>query len=91
MSNDNVMFELEEDCYEIISRGSNRISKRLCYEDMEQYAEQWEKEFLQWVKKKYAKKVYVMTIKDEDEIFEIADSYIDAVQQNSVKEYWKTF
>ena len=63
----------------------------LCYEDMEQYAEQWEKEFLQQVKKKYAKKVYVMTIKDEDEIFEIADSYIDAVQQNSVKEYWKTF
>ena len=63
----------------------------LCYEDMKQYAEQWEKEFLQWVKKKYAKKVYVMTIKDEDEIFEIADSYIDAVQQNSVKEYWKTF
>ena len=63
----------------------------LCYEDMEQYAERWEKEFLQWVKKKYAKKVYVMTIKDEDEIFEIADSYIDAVQQNSVKEYWKTF
>ena len=24
----------------------------LCYEDMEQYAQQWEKEFIQWVKKK---------------------------------------
>ena len=42
-------------------------------------------------KRNFCKKVYVMTIKDEDEIFEIADSYIDAVQQNSVKEYWKTF
>lgn len=63
----------------------------LCYEGMEEYAKQWEKEFRQWVKKKYAKKVYVMTIKDEDEIFEIADSYRDALEENSVKQYWKEF
>lgn len=63
----------------------------LCYESMEEYAKQWEKEFRQWVKKKYAKKVYVMTIKDEDEIFEIADSYRDALEENSVKQYWKEF
>lgn len=63
----------------------------LCYEDMEQYAQQWEKEFIQWVKKKYPKKIYVMTIKDEDEIFEIADSYKDAIEQNSIKQYWKEF
>ena len=43
------------------------------------------------VKKKYPKKVYVMTIKDEDEIFEIADSYRDAIEQNSIKQYWKEF
>ena len=63
----------------------------LCYEDMEEYAQQWEKEFRQWVKKKYDKKVYVMTIKDEDEIFEIADSYRDAIEENNIKQYWKTF
>ena len=32
-----------------------------------------------------------MTIKDEDEIFEIADSYKDAIEQNSIKQYWKEF
>lgn len=63
----------------------------LCYEDMEEYAKQWEKEFRQWVEKKYPKKVYVMTIKDEDEIFEIADSYRDALEENKVKQYWKEF
>ncbi len=63
----------------------------LCYEDMEKYAKQWEKEFRQWVEKKYPKKVYVMTIKDEDEIFEIADSYRDALEENKVKQYWKEF
>lgn len=63
----------------------------LCYEDMEEYAKQWETEFLQWVKKKYPKKVYVMTIKDEDEIFEIADAYREAIEQHSIKQYWKEF
>lgn len=63
----------------------------LCYENMEEYAKQWEKEFRQWVKKKYPKKVYVMTIKDEDEIFEIADSYRDALEENKVRQYWKEF
>lgn len=63
----------------------------LCYEEMEEYAQQWEKEFREWVKKKYPNKVYVMTIKDEDEIFEIADSYRDAIEEHSIKQYWKTF
>lgn len=63
----------------------------LCYEDMEQFAQQWEKEFYEWVKKKYGKKPYFMNIKDEEEIFEIADSYRDALEQNSIKQYWNEF
>ena len=47
--------------------------------------------FATWVKKKYPNKVYVMTIKDEDEIFEIADSYRDAIEEHTIKQYWKTF
>ena len=32
----------------------------LCYEDMEEYAQQWEKEFREWVKKKYPKLAHYM-------------------------------
>ena len=61
----------------------------LCYEDMEKIAEQWEKEFRQWVKQN--NKNNYMNIKDEEEIFEIADSYRDAIEQNTIAAYWKQF
>ena len=32
-----------------------------------------------------------LKIKDEDEIFEMADSYMDALAEGSVKQYWKEF
>ena len=32
-----------------------------------------------------------LKIKDEEEIFEIADSYLDAVAEGNVKKYWETF
>ena len=32
-----------------------------------------------------------LKIKDEEEIFEIADSYMDAVVEGSVKQYWEKF
>lgn len=32
-----------------------------------------------------------MTIEDEDEIFEIADSYREAVEEKKVEQYWKEF
>ena len=32
-----------------------------------------------------------LKIKDEEEIFEIADSYMDAVIEGSVKQYWEKF
>ncbi len=63
----------------------------LCYEDMEQAAQQWEKEFRMWVKQKNKKQPFTMNIQDEDEIFEIADSYRDAIEENKVEQYWKAF
>ena len=41
----------------------------LCYEDMQQTAQQWEKEFRLWVKQKKKKQPFFMTIEDGDEIF----------------------
>ena len=63
----------------------------LCYEDMEQAAQQWEKEFRMWVKQNNKKQPFTMNIQDEDEIFEIADSYRDAIEENKVEQYWKAF
>lgn len=71
----------------------------LCYEDAEKTAARWEKEFREWVEKNKGKKKDIvlekngisLKIKDEDEIFEIADSYMDALLEGSVKEYWKKF
>lgn len=71
----------------------------LCYDDAEQAAVRWEKEFLEWAEKNAGKRKDVfaekgsifLTIKDEDEIFEMADSYMDALAEGSVKQYWKEF
>ena len=32
-----------------------------------------------------------LKIRDEEEIFEIADSYMDALDEGSVKQYWEKF
>ncbi len=71
----------------------------LCYGDAEQAAVRWEKEFLEWAEKNAGKRKDVfaekgsifLKIKDEDEIFEMADSYMDALAEGSVKQYWKEF
>ncbi len=70
-----------------------------CYEEGEKIAAQWEKEFYEWLEDPKIPKKGVtegkdgllFQIGDEDEIFEIADSYFDALEENSVKQYWKTF
>ncbi|MBS4960812.1 MAG: hypothetical protein KHZ62_08355 [Clostridiales bacterium] len=62
-----------------------------CYEELgEKGANQWEKEFLTWAQTNMKGKKN-FTIQDESEIFEIADSYYDAVLENNVKGYWKEF
>ena len=68
-----------------------------CYEDGEKLAENWEKEVRQWLLEGPKKDVVQIKgktyfkIQDEDEIFEIADSYLDAVEDGKVSEYWKKF
>lgn len=71
----------------------------LCYEDMEQTALVWEKEFRAWIDQNKGKhkdilveqnKVF-LKIKDEEDVFEIANSYMDALDEGSVKQYWENF
>ena len=70
----------------------------LCFEGMESRADEWEKEFRQWMKTPKGKKAikesqvrYCIGIKDEEEIFEIADSYIEAVGEDTIDKYWNEF
>lgn len=71
----------------------------LCYEDAEETAQRWEEEFRDWAESQKGKnKDLIMEgdrvlfrIKDEDEVFEIADSYMDALEEGSVKKYWEKF
>ena len=71
----------------------------LCYEGAEQTAERWEKEFLQCVEEHKGKDKDIIVdggqvslkIRDEEEIFEIADSYMDVLDEGSVKQYWEKF
>ena len=71
----------------------------LCYEEGEKLVNRWEKEFKEWIEKNKGKKKDIVVdkggvslkIKDEEEIFEIADSYMDAVIEGSVKQYWENF
>ena len=71
----------------------------LCYEEGEKLVDRWEKEFKEWIEKNKGKKKDIVVdkggislkIKDEEEIFEIADSYMDAVIEGSVKQYWEKF
>ena len=71
----------------------------LCYEEGEKLVNRWEKEFKEWIEKNKGKKKDIVVdkggislkIQDEEEIFEIADSYMDAVIEGSVKQYWEKF
>ena len=71
----------------------------LCYEEGEAVVDSWEKEFREWIEKNKGKHKDIVAdkngvflkIKDEEEIFEIADSYLDAVAEGSVPKYWERF
>lgn len=69
----------------------------LCYDEIgENGAENWAKEFRKWcaddsIKKKNVLNGKYFKIDDESEIFDIADEYLEAVENNSIKEYWKNF
>ena len=83
-----------------INEGIENVKDELlCYEEGEKLVNRWEKEFREWIEKNKGKKKDIVVdkggvslkIKDEEEIFEIADSYMDAVIEGSVKQYWEKF
>lgn len=71
----------------------------ICYEEIgKDGVADWEKNFNNWLndgkKKKHIKgegenKVYML--EDESEIFDIVDEYIQAIEENKIREYWKKF
>lgn len=71
----------------------------LCYEEGEKVIAKWEREFQEWMTKhkgkhrdiSVEKNSVLLKIKDEEEIFEMADSYMDALSEGSVKQYWEKF
>lgn len=88
-----IKLEIEEFIFEV-------KDEILSYEELgKEYADKWEQEFLAWlkdekVKKKNIKKEKDTTyylIDDESEIFDIADQYYYAVEDNKIDEYWKKF
>ena len=71
----------------------------LCDEEGEAVVDSWEKEFREWIEKNKGKHKDIVAdkngvflkIKDEEEIFEIADSYLEAIAEGSVPKYWEKF
>lgn len=71
----------------------------LCYENMEEATQRWETEFRNWVAQNKGKNKDIIVeygetffkIKDEEEVFEIANSYMDAMDEGNVKQYWEKF
>ena len=72
-----------------------------CYDidNIEALFNNWEKEFKNWLKKSNSKNgilrlnnnIYIK-IRDEDEIFEVVNSYIDIINdKKNINEYWNKF
>lgn len=70
-----------------------------CYEELgREGADEWENNFRKWLndgkKKKHIKgqgEEAVYMIEDESDIFDIADEYLQAAEENKINEYWKKF
>lgn len=71
----------------------------LCYEEGESLVGVWKKEFLTWLDKNKGhhkdvvetSKGLALKVSDEGDIFEMADAYLEAVEENTKKEYWAKF
>ena len=88
-----IKLEIEEFIFEV-------KDEILSYEELgEEYANKWEQDFFKWlnndkIKKKNIKIQNNQTfylIDDESEVFDIADKYYYAVEENKIEEYWKNF
>jgi hypothetical protein len=71
----------------------------ICYDEIgEQGAKKWAADFEIWLNDGRKKKNVVVNggntyfvIEDEGEIFDIADEYLEAVENNALEKYWKDF
>ncbi|MFI3175790.1 MAG: hypothetical protein R3Y53_11460 [Bacillota bacterium] len=71
----------------------------LCYEEGEALVDIWKKEFLMWLTKNKGhhkdivetKQGLAIKVSDEGDIFEMADAYLEAVEEQTKKEYWAKF
>lgn len=72
----------------------------LCYEEMgEKRADEWEAGFNSWLADTGVKKKNIVQngsvccycIEDEGAVFDIADEYVEAVENNAVEKYWENF
>ncbi|MCD7905006.1 MAG: hypothetical protein LUG24_05410 [Clostridiales bacterium] len=62
-----------------------------CYEEIgKKGAEGWAEGFRRWLKEK-KKGVKEVSLKDESDIFEIADEYLEALEEGNTTAYWKRF
>lgn len=86
MTTDDLVFEVKEEI--------------ICYEDLgEKGAEQWAAGFKKWLANSKIKKknisekngVSYYLMEDESAVFDIADEYLEAVENNAVEEYWRKF
>ena len=78
------MYEMDKD--DFIFEVKEELS---CFEDMgKDGAEKWAEGFKKWLKEHPGTKI---DLDDESVIFEIADEYIEAVENGSVDSYWKSF
>ncbi len=87
-----IKMEIEDFIYEV-------KEEMLCYDEIgEKGADEWERDFRNWLESP-GKKENVegkgekskFLIGDESEIFDIADSYLEALENDRTDEYWKNF
>lgn len=85
MSIDDFIYEVKEEmlCYDEIGKAG---------------ADKWEADFRKWLEGPGKKENVAgsgekakFLIGDESEIFDIADSYLEALENNKVEEFWKNF
>lgn len=71
----------------------------VCYDEIgTSGADEWERGFRSWLGTDKAKKSIAeqkgkkyFKLKDESEIFDIADEYLEAMETKNIENYWKTF
>ena len=87
-----IKMDIEDFIYEV-------KEEMMCYDEVGEVGSQkWESEFRAWLNSEKKKENVEgkgekakFIIYDESEIFDIADSYLSAIESNSVEKYWKEF